>query len=1024
MQSIGFCQETSKPIAAQDLVLQEVDGLVAGEAEHFVQQEQTNPRAFHIFHSDQTPSLEPDADKPHVGGASGGAYVELLPDSRQTSNDKLIQGESFSNTPGKMAVLTYRVHFRNPGRYYVWVRAYSSGAEDNSIHVGFNGTWPETGQRMQWCEGKNTWRWESKQRTEIEHCGEPYLIYLDVPTVGIHEVQFSMREDGFEFDKWLLTTNREFPRPNDIGPNAKAHTGKLPKAFAYVPPETPKPATESQAAKADDNRLAIYAKQLALQDTGYYLDKGKWLAIDPKKNKQGKVQTAFPYPSGKYHVTLVAVGEEDGKSTYQIAVNDSSIGEFVCPLSKQQFEEGSQYNKTWQNVELNSGDVLTLQSQIASADGKEFSRARIARLEFEPADQATITAVAKLRSTQPTKKPKNTASLVLPRGDDGNGDVAITGELKQWHRVTLTLNGPFSHELDNEPNPFTDRAMVVNFVHESGSPKYSVPGYFAADGNAANSSADSGTGWRAHLSPDKVGKWNYTISFKEGKNAALQGGGRALGPWDNRSGSFQIAPTDKTGSDFRAGGRLTYVGKRYLQYAGSKDYFLKAGTDSPETLLAYSDFDNMIALKVNVPLKSYKTHVADWKSGDPTWGDGKGKGLIGAVNYLSAKGLNSMSFLTYNAAGDGDNIWPFVDRDEKLHWDCSKLDQWGIVLDHATAKGIYLHFKLQENEMDDNRLGDQLNPGNVPESLDGGALGIERKLYCRELIARYAHNLALNWNIGEENTQSYDEVRDMVKYLHDTDPYHHNVVIHTFPGQQDKVYTKLLGDRSLLTGVSLQNSWNTAHQLTLRWIRESEKCGRSWVVAHDEQNPASDGVPADPGYHGNDGTATMGGRKYTMHDIRKLTLWGTIMAGGAGVEYYFGYKLPENDLKLEDFRSRDKSWTYCGIALEFFSKNRIPIAEMKCADELIGNAKNDNSKYCFAKQGELYLVYLPDGGTTTLDLSAATGNFQVEWFNPREGGELTNGNVRQVTAGSNVSLGNPPSDTSGDWLVVVRNQSQ
>ena len=114
--------------------------------------------------------------------------------------------------------------------------------------------------------------------------------------------------------------------------------------------------------------------------------------------------------------------------------------------------------------------------------------------------------------------------------------------------------------------------------------------------------------------------------------------------------------------------------------------------------------------------------------------------------------------------------------------------------------GLYLHFKLQENEIDDNRRGDKREQGLVPESLDGGKLGPERKLYCRELIARFAHNLALNWNIGEENTQSTEEVVDMVRYLHDTDPYKHHIVIHTFPGDQDKVYTPLLGDKSLLTG--------------------------------------------------------------------------------------------------------------------------------------------------------------------------------------------------------------------------------
>jgi len=61
-----------------------------------------------------------------------------------------------------MAVLTYNVHFSTPGRYYVWARAYSTGSEDNGLHVGLNGDWPASGQRMQWCQGKNNWRWESK----------------------------------------------------------------------------------------------------------------------------------------------------------------------------------------------------------------------------------------------------------------------------------------------------------------------------------------------------------------------------------------------------------------------------------------------------------------------------------------------------------------------------------------------------------------------------------------------------------------------------------------------------------------------------------------------------------------------------------------------------------------------------------------------------------------------------------------------------------------------------------------------
>ncbi len=44
----------------------------------------------------------------------------------------------------------------------------------------------------------------------------------------------------------------------------------------------------------------------------------------------------------------------------------------------------------------------------------------------------------------------------------------MNGELKQWHKVTLTLDGPFARERDTKPNPFTDLACNVTFTHECG----------------------------------------------------------------------------------------------------------------------------------------------------------------------------------------------------------------------------------------------------------------------------------------------------------------------------------------------------------------------------------------------------------------------------------------------------------------------------------------------------------------------------------------------------------------------------
>ena len=611
----------------------------------------------------------------------------------------------------------------------------------------------------------------------------------------------------------------------------------------------------------------------------------------------------------------------------------------------------------------------------------------------------------------------------------------VSGELKAWHKVTLTLDGPAARERDTAPNPFLDYRLTVRFTHESGSPAYDVPGYFAADGNAGETSAEAGAKWRAHLSPDKAGRWTWRASMVRGPRVAVEPAakGEPVAGVDSLGGSFEVLPTDKAGRDFRARGRLQYVGGHYLRFAGTGEPFLKAGPDSPETLLAFTDFDGTAATKKEGPLKTWAPHLRDWRPGDPTWRGGRGKGLVGALNYLASRDVNAFSFLTYNAGGDGDNVWPFVERDLELHYDCSKLDQWQVVFDHAQSLGLFLHFKTQETEMDDQRFQDERTPGSVPEALDGGAVGVERRLYYRELVARFGHELGLNWNLGEENTQTPEEQRAMAAAFRELDPYGHPVVIHTYPGEQDRVYSPLLGPASGLTGASLQNHWAVAHQRVLKWRRESARAGRPWVVANDEQGPSSLGVPPDPGFEGFSGKAkekggspsgvggaSGGGREYDIHDVRRHTLWGTLMAGGGGVEYYFGYELPQNDLRGDDWRSRERSWDYAAVALRFFADERIPVDEMEPADGLVGNLAEDDSRYAFAKRGELYLVYLPRGGTAELDLSGATGPFTVSWLDPRKRGPLQKGSVKEVPGGGMAGIGTPPADPTDDWLAVVR----
>jgi len=92
--------------------------------------------------------------------------------------------------------------------------------------------------------------------------------------------------------------------------------------------------------------------------------------------------------------------------------------------------------------------------------------------------------------------------------------------------------------------------------------------------------------------------------------------------------------------------------------------------------------------------------------------------------------------------------------------------------------------------------------------------------------------------------------------------------------------------------------------------------------------------------------------------------------------------------------------------------NRINLVAMVPHGELASTG------YCLANavaQGASYLVYLPAGGTVSVDVSAASGTLSVEWFDP----SLNQTNVGStVTGGSVVSLTAP---ATGDAVLYLHN---
>lgn len=582
----------------------------------------------------------------------------------------------------------------------------------------------------------------------------------------------------------------------------------------------------------------------------------------------------------------------------------------------------------------------------------------------------------------------------------------LEGVLKKWQPVTITFDGPIASETDTV-NPFLNYNLIVNFMN--GDSTHTVHGYFATDADAADSGADSGNKWTVKFSPKKTGLWKFDAHFMKGEDIAIKQftlPKKNEGVW-NISGSFEIQRVDSTATGFYKTGKLAYVGKQYLEESETGRAFLKNGVGSPETFLAYYEFDGTfkkggaVTPTLNNGLHEYPSHKKDWKEGDPTWGDEKGKAIIGALNYLASKELNSLYFMTMNEHGDGDNVWPWIAPEEQTRYDVSKLAQWEKVFTHMDNLGIAMNVFTQETEND--------------TILNKGELGLERKLYYKELIARFGHHLGVVWNLGEETNRTSEQLKSYASYIRSIDPYNHPIAVHNHvrvTGEQregrpldpiKETFKPLLGYKDFEVPSLQLYDTTEVHQEVKKWLDLSVKKKKPWVVYLDEIGHWDIGVTTD----------TAANNNYDM--VMRSSLWGSLMAGAAGTSWYFGgLDGPNNDMAAEDFMARDRWWTISSNAKRFFN-DHLPFWEMQGHDELLNNKK----AFCFAKKDEIYVVYLPKGEKT--DLQIGDGAFTIAFYDPIEGGMLYDKQNEgwKITKPNSVELSAYNGLKDKDWVIVI-----
>jgi len=582
-------------------------------------------------------------------------------------------------------------------------------------------------------------------------------------------------------------------------------------------------------------------------------------------------------------------------------------------------------------------------------------------------------------------------------------DPVVEGRRKVWHPLTVSFHGPSARETDESPNPFLDYRLIVTFSGPTGR-KYNVPGFFVGDGHGGG----AGNIWRVHFTPHAAGRWSFQASFRKGKDIAVSldpDTDQAEAP-DGQQGEFVVSSVDPNAPGFLSKGKLAYEsGQFYLQTLGDNRFWIKGGTDSPEDLLAYDGFDDT-RTGSRFAVKTYAGHIRDWAPGDPDWNNGRGKAIIGAINYLAEQHVNLIYFLPMNIGGDGQNVWPFAGKidpagdpaNDNTHYDISKLHQWEIVFEHAQKKGLVLHFVFNEAEKN-NKL-----------ELGGRDLTTERKLFYREMVARFGHHNALIWNLCEEyNIGGLDlgpkSVKEFAAYIAQLDPYDHPITVH-HAGDTVKAWKPFMGDE-LFSITSLQIGRKDIEPVVETFRKLTREAGRAIPIAVDEFTVTTTEkawLPVDDSV-----------------SLRKEKLWPAYLSGGQ-VEF-----IVAELLDTQDFRKYEDLWKYIWYARKFMERH-LPFWEMEPSDDLLTGESVYKGKTCthdgqvFAKEGRCYAVYLPIAKQTgVLDLSGAKGRFVKRWYNPRTG--KFEGGRERLKGGQIVEVGPAPASPDEDWVLLVKKRN-
>src|SRR2546428_2547209 len=279
-----------------------------------------------------------------------------------------------------------------------------------------------------------------------------------------------------------------------------------------------------------------------------------------------------------------------------------------------------------------------------------------------------------------------------------------------------------------------------------------------------------------------------------------------------------------------------------------------------------------------------------------------------------------------------------------------------------------------------------------------GAGSSDEYRFIRYAIARFGAFSNITWDLGDDLDAYRDDywTRTTGILIKQWDAYRHLATSHPI----DNVHQDRTADWFDFT--SFQEWSRDQHAFMLSQRKEQARLGRIIPQTNEEYGYADHRPPWSKRL-----------RFESADDLRR-TAWDIVMAGGyqtTGESARRGTNVPPDTGGGWLNGRGDTTMTMLqGYAhmVDFFTSFEWWKTEPH--DELVSNGA-----YCLATPGKVYAVYLPRGGTVTIQLQS--GPYEAAWFNPRTGEKLALPGRVEGPAWTS-----PPASDGNDWALFLQRQ--